>query len=48
LGKLRAGTVSGGWVLLQNVHLTMDWTWKELDSAVDGLLGASSLHPQFQ
>ena len=50
LAALRSAATSGGWVLLQNVHLTMAWTWSELDRAVDGLGSgaASDTHPDFQ
>lgn len=46
MARLCAAKAAGGWVLLQNVHLTMDWTWGELDRAVDGL--ADGAHPDFQ
>lgn len=36
----------GGWVLLQNVHLTIDWTSKALVELVEALgVGA---HPDFR
>ncbi len=49
--RLREARAAGGWVLLQNVHLTMDWTWRELARLVDGLAGAGGApppHPAFQ
>jgi dynein heavy chain, axonemal len=37
---------SGGWVLLQNVHLTIDWTSGPLEKRVDKL--AEGAHPDFR
>ena len=44
--KLEQARKSGGWVLLQNIHLTMDWTSGPLEKAVDKL--ASGAHPDFR
>ena len=37
---------SGGWVLLQNIHLTIDWTTGPLEKRVDKL--ADGAHPAFR
>lgn len=37
---------NGGWVLLQNVHLTIDWTSGPLEKKVDKL--AEGAHPDFR
>ena len=43
LGRAHRG---GGWLLLQNIHLTMEWTSGPLEEAVDKLsIGA---HPDFR
>lgn len=47
MARLRHAAANGGWVLLQNIHLTMEWTWVELDRAIDGLPGGTT-HPDFQ
>ena len=36
----------GGWVLLQNIHLTIDWTTTVLDARVDKL--SEGAHPDFR
>ena len=36
----------GGWVLLQNIHLTIDWTTGPLEKRVDKL--ADGAHPAFR
>ena len=36
----------GGWVLLQNIHLTIDWTAGPLEKCVDKL--AEGAHPDFR
>lgn len=44
--KLTHAHTHGGWVLLQNIHLTMEWTSGPLEKTVDKLaLGA---HPDFR
>jgi dynein heavy chain len=37
---------NGGWVLLQNIHLTIDWTGGPLEKRVDKL--AEGAHPDFR
>ena len=37
---------NGGWVLLQNVHLTIDWTAGPLEKKVDKL--TEGAHPDFR
>lgn len=37
---------NGGWLLLQNVHLTIDWTSGPLEKIVDKL--ATDTHPDFR
>jgi dynein heavy chain len=37
---------NGGWVLLQNIHLTIDWTSGPLEKKVDKL--AEGAHPEFR
>lgn len=37
---------NGGWLLLQNIHLTIDWTSGELEKKVDKL--ADGAHPEFR
>ena len=44
--KLEEAHAAGGWVLLQNIHLTMDWTSGPLEKAVDKL--AEGAHPDFR
>lgn len=49
MAKLRHAASHGGWVLLQNIHLTMEWTWVELDGAIDSLSATTgTAHPDFQ
>jgi len=49
MAKLRHAASHGGWVLLQNIHLTMEWTWVELDRAIDSLSATTgTTHPDFQ
>jgi dynein heavy chain, axonemal len=47
MAHLRTAAECGGWVLLQNIHLTMDWTCTELIQAIDNL-ETSEPHPNFQ
>lgn len=42
LSMLQRAAISGGWVLLQNIHLTMEWTWAELDKIIDMLSTTAS------
>ena len=44
--RLAAARKSGGWLLLQNIHLTIEWTNGELEKLVDKL-GEGS-HPDFR
>lgn len=44
--KLEEAHTIGGWVLLQNIHLTMDWTSGPLEKAVDKL--SEGAHPDFR
>lgn len=37
---------NGGWVLLQNIHLTIDWTSGPLEKKIDKL--AEGAHPEFR
>lgn len=37
---------NGGWVLLQNIHLTIEWTSGPLEKRVDKL--AEGAHPDFR
>ena len=37
---------NGGWVLLQNIHLTIDWTSGPLEKRIDKL--ADGAHPDFR
>jgi dynein heavy chain len=37
---------NGGWVLLQNIHLTIDWTSSALEKKVDKL--TEGAHPDFR
>jgi dynein heavy chain len=46
MDKLSAAHKNGGWVLLQNIHLTIDWTAKELDKKVDKL--SEGAHADFR
>ncbi|KAL4513647.1 hypothetical protein Ndes2526A_g04979 [Nannochloris sp. 'desiccata'] len=49
MAKLRHAASHGGWVLLQNIHLTIEWTWAELDRAIDSLSATTgTTHPDFQ
>ncbi len=43
---LESAWKSGGWVLLQNIHLTIDWTTGPLEKRVDKL--AEGAHPAFR
>ena len=36
----------GGWLLLQNIHLTIDWTTTVLDARIDKL--SEGAHPDFR
>lgn len=38
MDRLSAAHKNGGWVLLQNIHLTIDWTTNQLDKKVDKLV----------
>jgi dynein heavy chain len=43
MDRLSAAHKNGGWVLLQNIHLTIEWTTYQLDKKVDKLVeGAHS------
>jgi len=44
--RLAAARKIGGWVLLQNIHLTIDWTNGALEKVVDKL--AEGTHPDFR
>jgi dynein heavy chain len=44
--ELAAAREKGGWVLLQNIHLTIDWTSGTLDKIVDKL--AENSDPNFR
>lgn len=44
--RLEQAHQNGGWVLLQNIHLTMDWTSGPLEKVVDKL--AAGAHPDFR
>ena len=44
--KLEQAHQQGGWVLLQNIHLTMEWTSGPLEKVVDKL--ATGAHPDFR
>lgn len=44
--RLEHAHKNGGWVLLQNIHLTIDWTTNTLDGRVDKL--SEGAHPNFR
>ena len=44
--RLSHAHAHGGWVLLQNIHLTIDWTSGPLEKRVDKL--AEGAHPDFR
>jgi len=46
MGQGAAARAAGGWVLLQNIHLTIGWTSGPLEKAVDKL--AQGSHPDFR
>ena len=46
MAQLTQARAAGGWVLLQNIHLTIDWTAGPLEKAVDKL--AIGSHPDFR
>jgi len=46
MNALAAAHKGGGWVLLQNIHLTIDWTSGPLEKRVDKL--AEGAHPEFR
>ena len=46
MAQLTQARQAGGWVLLQNIHLTIDWTAGPLEKAVDKL--AQGSHPDFR
>lgn len=46
MSALESGAKNGGWVLLQNIHLTIDWTAGPLEKRVDKL--ADGAHPDFR
>ncbi|PNW78281.1 hypothetical protein CHLRE_09g403800v5 [Chlamydomonas reinhardtii] len=46
MDRLSAAHKNGGWVLLQNIHLTIDWTTNQLDKKVDKLVEGA--HPDFR
>lgn len=46
MSALESSAKNGGWVLLQNIHLTIDWTAGPLEKRVDKL--ADGAHPDFR
>ncbi|GBF97683.1 flagellar outer dynein arm heavy chain beta [Raphidocelis subcapitata] len=46
MAALETAHRSGGWVLLQNIHLTIDWTAGPLEKRVDKL--TEGAHPEFR
>lgn len=46
MNNLNNAHKNGGWVLLQNIHLTIDWTSGPLEKKVDKL--AEGAHPDFR
>lgn len=46
MSRLAHAHKNGGWVLLQNIHLTIDWTSGPLEKRVDKL--ADGAHPEFR
>lgn len=46
MAALESAVKEGKWVLLQNIHLTIDWTAGPLDKRVDKL--ADGAHPDFR
>ena len=38
MSRIAVARKEGGWVLLQNVHLTIDWTSGPLEKLIDKLL----------
>lgn len=44
--KLEEAHKDGNWLLLQNIHLTMDWTNGPLEKFVDKL--SEGAHPDFR
>ena len=46
MAALTGAHMSGGWVLLQNIHLTIEWTAGPLEKMVDKL--AEGAHPDFR
>ena len=46
MNNLNNAHKNGGWVLLQNIHLTIDWTAGPLEKKVDKL--AEGAHPEFR
>lgn len=44
--KLEEAHKDGGWLLLQNIHLTMDWTSGPLEKFVDKL--SEGAHTDFR
>ncbi len=46
MSRLAHAHKNGGWVLLQNIHLTIDWTSGPLEKRIDKL--ADGAHPDFR
>ncbi len=46
MNHLNQAHKNGGWVLLQNIHLTIDWTSGPLEKRIDKL--ADGAHPDFR
>ena len=46
MNNLNSAHKNGGWVLLQNIHLTIDWTSGPLEKKVDKL--TEGAHPDFR
>ena len=46
MSKLAIARKDGGWVLLQNIHLTIDWTSGPLEKLIDKLSEGS--HEDFR
>ena len=44
---IRAAVVSGGWVVLQNCHLAIQWL-AELTSLWEGVIQSKDTHPEFR
>lgn len=46
MSRLAHAHKNGGWVLLQNIHLTIDWTSGALEKRIDKL--ADGVHSEFR